>query len=111
MSSIVNKPKNFPEIITLCGSTRFKEEYLDVMKKLTLKGKIVLTVGFWNHADNENITIEQKKNVDELHLRKIDLSDSIYVINVKGYIGQSTRNEIDYALKTGKKIYYHETIK
>jgi len=61
MSSIVNKPKGFPEIITLCDSTRFKEEYLDVMKKLSLEGKIVLSVGFWNHADNESITAEQKK--------------------------------------------------
>lgn len=108
--NIINKSQNFPEIITLCGSTRFKKEYLDVMKKLSLKGKLVLSVGFWNHADNEKITEEQKKNVDELHLRKIDLSDSIYVINVNKYIGQSTRNEINYALKTGKKIYYHEAI-
>jgi len=109
--NIINKPQNFPEIITLCGSTRFKKEYLDVMKKLSLKGRIVLSVGLWNHADNEKITEEQKKNVDELHLRKIDLSDSIYVINVNKYIGESTRNEIEYAKKTGKKIYYHEAIK
>lgn len=109
--SIVNKTKNFPEIITLCGSSRFKTEYLEVTKKLTLEGKIVLSVGLWNHADNENLNKKQKKKVDELHLRKIDLSDSIYVLNINGYVGQSTRNEIDYATKMGKDIVYHEKIK
>ena len=99
--------QNFPEIITLCGSTKFKREYLEVTKKLTLEGKIVISVGLFSHADNENITEEQRKMLDRLHLRKIDLSDSIFVINPNGYIGESTKKEIEYALSKGKEVKYY----
>ncbi len=98
----------FPEIVTLCGSTRFKDEYLEVMKKLTLEGKIVIIPGVFGHADNFSWTEEQKARLDELHLRKIDLSDGIYVINPQGYIGENTRREIKYAESKGKKIEYLE---
>ena len=101
---------NFPEIVTLCGSTKFKNEYLETMKKLTLEGKIVISVGLFGHADNEPITPEQKKMLDELHLRKIDLSDGIFVINPNGYIGESTKREIAYAQSKYKKITYLENI-
>ncbi|MEM7826851.1 MAG: hypothetical protein QXQ40_01355 [Candidatus Aenigmatarchaeota archaeon] len=101
------KEENFPEIITLCGSTKFKKEYLEVMKRLTLEGKIVIPVGLYLHAGDE-ITDEQKEMLDELHLRKIDISDSIYVINKNGYIGESTKREIMYAQRMGKKIYFLE---
>ena len=102
---------DFPEIITLCGSTRFKKEFLEVQKNLSLEGKIIISFSMFGHADNEPITEKQKKALDQLHFRKIDLSDTIYVIDVEGYIGESTRNEVDYAAKNGKKIRYysHET--
>lgn len=100
-------PQEFPEIITLCGSTRFKQQFLNVQKKLSLEGKIVLSVGLFNHYDNEQLTGEQKKLLDELHLRKIDLSDSIYVIDVNGYVGESTKNEIRYAESKGKIIKFY----
>lgn len=96
------RSENFPEIITLCGSTKFKKEFLEITKKQSLEGKIVLSVGLFNHADSEKVTEEQKIMLDELHLRKIDLSDSIYVIDVNKYIGESTKREIEYALKNGK---------
>ncbi len=100
------KRKNFPEIITLCGSTRFKERYLEVQKILTLEEKIIISCGLFTHADDEPTTEEQKNRLDELHLRKIDLSDAIYVVDVGGYIGESTSREIEYAKKHNKKVYY-----
>jgi hypothetical protein len=95
-------------IITLCGSTKFKNEFEKANKELTLKGIIVLSCGVYSHSDNEIITEEQKKMLDELHRRKIDLSDGILVLNVGGYIGDSTKSEIDYALKKGKAVRFLE---
>lgn len=94
--------------VTLCGSTRFKNHFLKVAEKLTLEGKIVLMPCVFGHADKFKWSKEQKKNLDELHLRKIDMSDEIYVININNYIGKSTREEISYALLKGKKISYYE---
>lgn len=84
------------KIITLCGSTKFKDEFLKVQKQLTLEGNIVISVGFFEHADNEFeniITPEIKIMFDDMHKRKIDMSDEIYVINKNGYIGESTKND------------------
>jgi len=100
------KEKDFPEIITLCGSTKFKKEYMETMRKLTLKGKIVIPVRVFAHSKSKPITKEEKKMLDELHLRKIDLSDTIYVINPGGYMGESTKKEIMYVRKNGKNIKF-----
>ena len=105
---MIEQNTKFPEVVTLCGSTKFKDEFLKATKQLTLEGKVVLSVGSFMHADNERITEEQKLMLDELHLRKIDLSNSIFVINPNGYIGDSTRREIRYALNKGKKVEYLE---
>ena len=96
-------------IITLCGSIRFKEEFLKVQERLTLKGNIVFTPNFFNNFKGE-ISVEMKKMLDEMHREKIDLSDEIYVINLNGYIGESTKSEIEYAIANGKKIKYFEEI-
>ena len=96
-------------VITLCGSTRFKEQFLEAQKRLTLEGNIVISVGLFGHSgDNEVWTEGTKQMLDDMHKRKIDLADSIYVINVGGYIGESTRSEIEYARKNGKRIEYLE---
>lgn len=98
-------------IITLCGSTKFKNEFLEMNEKLTLEGNVVISVSMFGHADNKFgniITPDVKKLLDEVHLRKIDLSNEIFVINVGGYIGESTKKEIQYAKKTGKNIRYLE---
>ena len=96
-------------VITLCGSTRFKEQFLEAQKHLTLEGNIVISVGLFGHSgDNEVWTEGTKQMLDDMHKRKIDLADSIYVINVGGYIGESTRSEIEYARKNGKRIEYLE---
>ena len=97
-------------IITLCGSTRFKNEFLEVQKKLTLEGNIVISLGVFNHS-GDKITDEQWKQFAEMHKQKIDMSDEIYVINFGGYIGESTKSEIEYAKTKDKKISYIEDIK
>lgn len=100
------------KVITLCGSTKFKEQYLEVQKRLTLEGNIVISVGLFGHSgDNEVWTEGTKAMLDDMHLRKIDMADEIFVINVGGYIGESTRREITYALNCGKKIKYLENAK
>lgn len=99
------------KVITLCGSTRFKEEFLQVQKQLTLEGNIVISVGMFGHTDGEFenvITPEIKVMLDDIHKRKIDMSDEIYVINKNGYIGESTKGEIEYAITTGKRVDYLE---
>lgn len=97
------------KIITLCGSTRFKQNFLDVQKKLTLEGNIVISVGLFGHSgDTEAMDEEIKAMLDRQHLAKIDLADEIFVINVGGYIGNSTRNEIAYAISKGKTITFLE---
>jgi hypothetical protein len=96
-------------VITLCGSTRFKEQFLEAQKRLTLEGNIVISVGLFGHSgDDEVWTPGTKEMLDDMHKRKIDMADGIYVINVGGYIGQSTRSEIDYALSQGKTVEYLE---
>lgn len=97
--------------VTLCGSTRFKEEFIIAQEKLTLEGNIVISVGLFGHADSlygSLITDEVKLMLDDMHKRKIDLADEIYVINKDGYIGESTKSEIEYAINTGKKVTYYE---
>ena len=95
------------KVITLCGSTRFKEDFERVNRDLTLLGNIVISVGAFGHA-GDTFTEEQKIMLDDIHKRKIDMADAIYVINKDGYIGSSTRSEIQYALRTGKQIIYME---
>ena len=95
-------------IITLCGSSKFKEQYLLINHNLSLLGKIVLSVSCFGHTDKLNLDCMQKNILDDVHLKKIDLSEAIYVINFGKYIGDSTRKEIEYAEKKGKKIYYLE---
>lgn len=96
-------------VITLCGSTRFKDEFLAVQRDLTLQGHIVLSVGLFGHADNEDLTLEEKVRLDNLHKEKINMSDAIFVINKDGYIGESTYSEIDWANRMKKQIFFLET--
>ena len=97
------------KVITLCGSTRFKDAFMETQKRLTLEGNIVISVGLFGHSgDNEVWTEGIKEMLDDMHLRKIDLADEIFVVNVGGYIGSSTKREIEYAEKTGKRVRYLE---
>ena len=103
-----------PRIVCLCGSTRFSEAFREANLRETLAGRIVLTIGcdmredaalFPDPAEREEI----KERLDRLHLAKIDLADDVLILNVGGYIGESTRREIEYATRTGKPVRYLET--
>lgn len=95
-------------IITLCGSTRFKELFLEAARDLTLQGWIVLMPGVFGHADNFEWTEKQKQKLDELHLEKIRMSNAVFLLNKGGYIGESTRREIEYAVSLQIPIYKYE---
>ena len=97
-----------PIVTTLCGSTKFKKEFEEAGARETMLGKIVLSCGCFTHADNLSLSAGQKMMLGELHLRKIDLSSEILVLNIGGYIGSSTRKEITYADEHEKTIYYWE---
>lgn len=92
-------------VITLCGSTRFRAEYERVQKELTLQGNIVISVGLFGHSGDDEVWKDGvKEMLDEMHLSKIDMADEIFVINPGGYIGQSTSREIAYARSRGKTV-------
>ena len=104
------------KVITLCGSTKFKDEFLREQKRLTLEGNIVISVGLFGHSGDsevwegmsEDTLTKTKEMLDDMHKRKIDMADEIFVINVDGYIGSSTRSEIEYAQLHGKVVKYLE---
>ena len=95
------------KVITLCGSTKFKDDFERINKMLTLSGNIVISVGCYGHS-GDVFTEEQKIMLDDIHKRKIDMADAIYIINKDGYIGESTKSEIQYAREHGKQIIYME---
>ena len=97
------------KVITLCGSTKFKEQYLEAQKRLTLEGNIVISVGLFGHSGDDEVWSEGTKSMlDDMHKRKIDMADEIFVINVGGYLGESTRDEIEYAKSKGMVVRYLE---
>jgi hypothetical protein len=99
------------KVVTLCGSTKFKEQFLEAQKRLTLEGNIVISVGLFGHSGDVEVWTEgTKAMLDDMHLRKIDMADEIFVINVGGYIGTSTRREIEYATSKGLTIRYLEEL-
>lgn len=104
-----------PRVVCLCGSTRFLRAFQDANLQETLAGRIVLSIGCDLRTDTEIFghlpeeRIEQiKKDLDALHFRKIELADEILVLNVGGYVGQSTSNEIAYARQLGKPVRWLE---
>ena len=97
------------KVITLCGSTKFKDEFLNEQKRLTLEGNIVISVGLFGHSGDTEVWAERTKEMlDDMHKRKIDMADEIFVINKNGYIGTSTKSEIEYAINTNKPVRYME---
>jgi hypothetical protein len=104
-----------PTIVCLCGSSRFYDEFQQANYELTMAGEIVLSIGFYPHAKAEHGHGEgvghdsaEKVALDELHKRKIDLADYVYVLNVGDYIGDSTRSEIEYAKSRHRSVTYLE---
>ena len=104
-------------IVCLCGPTRFSEAYQKAQLDFTLAGEIVLTIGCNMRSDTEIFAdysdaalVEVKEELDKLHLRKIDLADKVFILNVGGYVGDSTRREIQYAKLMGKPVTYLEDV-
>ena len=104
-----------PTIVCLCGSTKFAEAFRAANFRETLAGRIVLSIGVNMRTDGDLFTqlgphapVRIKKDLDDLHKRKIDLADEVLVLNVDGYIGDSTRSEVAYAREHGKPIRWLE---
>jgi hypothetical protein len=105
-----------PRVITLCGSSRFPDAFHLANAHLSMQGVVVISLGLFGHADEPTgarfLTSDgdektpEKVALDQLHYRKIDLSDGIFVINVGGYIGSSTKREIEYARSLGKSVEF-----
>ncbi len=96
------------KIITLCGSSKFKKTFRILEIMFTLKGYLVISMNIFFHYDNIQITVKKKEMLDNIHKRKIELADIVYIVNKNKYIGLSTKNEIDYAIKLNKEIEYFE---
>lgn len=102
-----------PTIVCLCGSSRFAEEFQQVSYDLTMAGEIVLSIGLApvataqpGRGEGVGPSSVEKIALDELHQRKIDLADYVYVVDVDGYVGESTRSEIRYAEEHGTPVRY-----
>ena len=96
-------------IVCLCGSTKFKDDFIKATELLSLSGYVVLSVGLFGHADNKFgtvITDEVKALLDDMHKQKIEMADFIYIINKNNYIGESTLKELEYAKSLSKPIKY-----
>jgi hypothetical protein len=114
---LVKESEECPTIVCLCGSTRFWREFQAASLRETLAGKIVLSIGAASGTDDEhfgNLSREDydrvKYQLDELHLRKIELADEVLILNKDGYIGPSTTREHDHARALGKTIRYLEPL-
>ena len=99
----VNKVK----IITVCGSYKFKKEMLEITEKMALQGNCMLTPIELSKPNKEAYTESEAQILDKMHKEKIKLADSILVVNVNGYIGNSTQKEIEYAKALGKEVLYY----
>ncbi len=99
------------EIITLSGSTRFRDQFKEIERKLTLEGKIILPPAFYGKAEGIEYSPDMAKILWDLHLDKIDMSDGIFVIDPGGYLGESTKKEIEYAKQKGKFVKYYSAEK
>lgn len=125
MRRTIDLPDQFPTIVCLCGSTRFSRAVQDAQLKETLEGRIVLTIGCDLRSDEQifeemfgpeilrrvrvqNTIDRLKRQLDDLHLRKIDLADEVYILNAGGYIGESTHRELQYAVDLGKRVRFLE---
>lgn len=97
------------KVITICGSMRYSKEMMKIAEQLELKDGYAVIQCVYN-VDGQKYEGFDASILDKIHRKKIDISDAIYVVNIDGYIGNSTKNEIEYAKNNGKEIIYHESI-
>ena len=98
------------KIITVCGSYKFKKEMIEITEEMTLKGNCMLTPNELAKSNKEDYTPEEALMIDKMHKEKIKISDAILVVNVDGYIGSSTKSEIEFAQKLNKEVIYYTDI-
>lgn len=99
------------KVVTLCGSMKFNKEMRVIARKLeTKKGWAVIQCVYSKKSDKMD-NIEEMHNIENAQFKKIELADSIYVVNIGGYIGEATKRCVAYAKKKGKEIIYHEPVK
>lgn len=96
------------KIVTICGSMKYKEKMMEIAKELEIKKKYVVIQCVYS---NDRFSEDEQQILADLHYNKIEISDAIYVVNVDGYIGNSTAKEIEYAKKLGKEVMYLEDVK
>lgn len=115
LANAIDNAEGFPEVVCLCGSTRFWQTFQEASLKLTMEGKIVLSIGAASGTDDQHFGNLPKAEYDriktmfdELHFKKIELANRVLILNVDGYIGESTRNELNYARKLGKVVTFWE---
>ncbi len=97
------------KVITICGSMRYSKEMMKIAEDLELKEGYAVIQCVYN-IDGQRYEGVDASILDKIHRKKIDISDAIYVVNIDGYIGNSTKNEVEYAKNKGKEVIYHESI-
>ncbi len=97
------------KVITICGSMRYSKEMIKIAEELELKKGYAVIQCVYN-LDGLKYEGLDANILDKIHKKKIDISDAIYVVNIDGYIGNATKNEIEYAINKGKEVIYHEEI-
>lgn len=99
-------------VVTLCGSTKFFTECMEINRRLTFDGWIVLMCGSWGHSYHKNLEGNEGvnyENVKTLHYKKMLMSQAIVVVSDKtGYIGNSTKAEIEFCKKNYIPIFYFD---
>ena len=106
-----DQPKSQAEVVTLCGSTKFKDAIHSENMRLTMEGHLVISLGVFGHTDLPDYdwttdASDLKRMLDALHRQKIDMADRVHVVNVGGYYGESTEREIAYARDAGKPVTF-----
>ncbi|MEU4623540.1 hypothetical protein AB0G04_26645 [Actinoplanes sp. NPDC023801] len=99
------------KVITLCGSTRFEAEFAEVSQRLTMEGCVVISLGMFSLPElpGYDWTVDRsdlKGRIGAVHRQKIRMADEVYIVDPGGYVGESTRREIDYAESLGKPVRY-----
>lgn len=96
------------KVVTMCGSMKFNRQMREIARKLETKNGWAVIQCVYSKKSDKFDNVEEMKNIELAHYKKIEVADAIYVVNIGGYIGEATRRAIDYAKKLGKEIYYHE---
>lgn len=101
------KQYNLRKIVTMCGSIKYFDKMKENAKKLEIENQYAVLMPIY-YPLNHDLSEQDKNNLGEIHRRKIEISNSIFVVNIGGYIGNTTKSEIEYAKELGKEIMYLE---